>query len=116
MVRPGGADIGNVGGEAPPPGPMGITRTASSISSSSSSSSESIQMLSSAARETKTWLIGGSIPELEESDAGPKYYNTSIVFSPDGDLVAKHRKMHLFDIDIPGKITFKVGDTRTRTF
>jgi len=25
-----------------------------------------------------------------------------------GDLVALHRKVHLFDIDIPGKITFKV--------
>lgn len=26
-----------------------------------------------------------------------------------GELVAMHRKVHLFDIDIPGKITFKVG-------
>ena len=26
-----------------------------------------------------------------------------------GDLVTMHRKVHLFDIDIPGKITFKVG-------
>ena len=25
-----------------------------------------------------------------------------------GELVAMHRKVHLFDIDIPGKITFKV--------
>ena len=26
-----------------------------------------------------------------------------------GDLVAIHRKVHLFDIDIPGKITFKAS-------
>jgi hypothetical protein len=26
-----------------------------------------------------------------------------------GDLIAMHRKVHLFDIDIPGKITFKVN-------
>ena len=26
-----------------------------------------------------------------------------------GELVATHRKVHLFDIDIPGKIKFKVG-------
>jgi hypothetical protein len=26
-----------------------------------------------------------------------------------GDLVAMHRKVHLFDIDIPGKIRFKVN-------
>jgi hypothetical protein len=27
----------------------------------------------------------------------------------EGDLVAAHRKVHLFDIDIPGKMTFKVS-------
>jgi len=27
-----------------------------------------------------------------------------------GELVAMHRKVHLFDIDIPGKIKFKVRD------
>jgi predicted amidohydrolase len=26
-----------------------------------------------------------------------------------GDLIAMHRKVHLFDIDIPGKIKFKVS-------
>ena len=26
-----------------------------------------------------------------------------------GELVATHRKVHLFDIDIPGKIKFKVA-------
>jgi hypothetical protein len=26
-----------------------------------------------------------------------------------GDLVAMHRKLHLFDIDIPGKFKFKVN-------
>jgi omega-amidase len=29
------------------------------------------------------------------------------MFDPSGNLIAKHRKVHLFDIDIPGKITFK---------
>jgi hypothetical protein len=29
-----------------------------------------------------------------------------------GELVALHRKVHLFDIDIPGGITFKVGKLR----
>jgi omega-amidase len=39
-----------------------------------------------------------------------KYYNTSLVFSPTGSLIATHRKTHLFDIDIPGKITFRESD------
>lgn len=53
-------------------------------------------------------MIGGSIPEYQESTK--KYYNTSLTFSPAGTLLAMHRKVHLFDIDIPGKITFKESD------
>lgn len=68
--------------------------------------SPSWHMLSSVAAETKTYLVGGSIPELE----GKKYYNTSLVFSPTGELIATHRKTHLFDIDIPGKIKFIESD------
>ncbi|OJA19743.1 hypothetical protein AZE42_01519 [Rhizopogon vesiculosus] len=68
--------------------------------------SESVKMLSSAAKEAGVWLVGGSIPERDEETN--KVYNTCTVYSPTGALVALHRKVHLFDIDIPGKITFKV--------
>jgi omega-amidase len=60
------------------------------------------------AKETQTYLIGGSIPEL--SPSSKKYYNTSLMFNPAGELIATHRKVHLFDIDIPGKIKFKESD------
>lgn len=70
--------------------------------------SPSWHMLSSVAKETKTYLIGGSIPEFVPESK--KYYNTSLVFSPSGQLIATHRKTHLFDIDIPGKITFKESE------
>ncbi|KAJ7273443.1 carbon-nitrogen hydrolase [Mycena haematopus] len=73
------------------------------------SDSESVKMLSSVAKETKTWLIGGSIPERDIG--GDNLYNTCTVYNPDGDLVAMHRKVHLFDIDIPGKIRFKESET-----
>ncbi|KAI6150882.1 carbon-nitrogen hydrolase [Pisolithus tinctorius] len=66
--------------------------------------SESVRMLSSAAKEANIWLVGGSIPER---DADNKFYKTCTVYSPTGALVAMHRKVHLFDIDIPGKITLK---------
>ncbi|KAJ7608719.1 carbon-nitrogen hydrolase [Roridomyces roridus] len=72
--------------------------------------SESVKMLSDVAKETKTWLIGGTIPERDVDD---KVYNTCTVYNPDGDLVAIHRKVHLFDIDIPGKIKFKESETLT---
>ncbi|EIW85293.1 carbon-nitrogen hydrolase [Coniophora puteana RWD-64-598 SS2] len=77
----------------------------------SASSSESVKMLSAAAKEAKVWLVGGSIPERDETDG--KVYNTCTVYSPDGALVTTHRKVHLFDIDIPGKITFKESETLT---
>ena len=38
--------------------------------------------------------------------ATKKYHNTSLLFSPEGKLLNTHRKVHLFDIDIPGKISF----------
>lgn len=58
--------------------------------------------LAEAAKSNSVFLIGGSIPEREDS----KLYNTSISFDPTGNLLAKHRKIHLFDIDVPGKIRF----------
>lgn len=57
----------------------------------------------------KIILIGGTIPERD----GDKLYNTATVWGNDGQLLAKYRKMHLFDIDIPGEITFKESDSLT---
>ncbi|KAJ1843676.1 Omega-amidase nit3 [Coemansia sp. RSA 2611] len=68
---------------------------------------ESIAALSSMARDGRVYLVGGSIPER---DAGGRLYNTCTVWDPAGALVATHRKVHLFDIDIPGKIVFKESD------
>ena len=64
--------------------------------------------MSSLAVESKSYLLAGSIPEVVESTE--KYYNTSLLFSPEGQLLATHRKVHLFDISIPGKITFRESD------
>ncbi|KAL8498904.1 hypothetical protein ACS0TY_022030 [Phlomoides rotata] len=69
--------------------------------------SPSTAMLSEAAQLLNITIIGGSIPERN----GDKLYNTCCVYGPDGKLKAKHRKIHLFDIDIPGKITFKESQT-----
>ncbi|PYI29250.1 nitrilase family protein [Aspergillus indologenus CBS 114.80] len=70
--------------------------------------SPSYHALAAIAAEAKAYLVGGSIPELEP--ATNQYYNTSLVFSPSGALIGTHRKTHLFDIDIPGKITFKESE------
>lgn len=68
---------------------------------------ETIKMLSEEALKNNIYIIGGSIPEIDNEG---KVYNTSYVFDNNGNLLAKHRKAHLFDIDIKGKITFKESD------
>ncbi|PRT56523.1 putative hydrolase NIT3 [Wickerhamiella sorbophila] len=67
---------------------------------------ETSEFLADLAKSTGVFLIGGSIPEKD----GDKYYNTSVSYSPSGQLLGKHRKIHLFDIDVPGKIRFKESD------
>ena len=70
---------------------------------------ESWQMLSRAAKENGVWLVGGSVPELEDG----KIYNTCFIFDRKGNELARHRKVHLFDIDVPGGQRFKESDTLT---
>ncbi|KAF8629496.1 hypothetical protein AX15_003413 [Amanita polypyramis BW_CC] len=76
-----------------------------------SSESETVRMLSATAREIKTWLIGGSVPERDGKNNA--VYNTCTVYSPEGELVSLYRKIHLFDIDIQGQIKFKESETLT---
>lgn len=54
--------------------------------------------LASLAAELGIYIIGGSIPEL----SGGKVYNTSFVYDRTGRCIAKHRKVHLFDIQVEG--------------
>lgn len=64
---------------------------------------ETTTFLSQLAKKHGVFVVGGSIPEI----ADDKVYNTSLTFDPSGEIIAKHRKAHLFDIDIPNGITFK---------
>ena len=75
---------------------------------------DTIKFLSQTANENKIYLVGGSIPESAETEKGNKIFNTSFFFNPQGELVARHRKVHLFDIDIEGGISFRESDTLGR--
>lgn len=66
------------------------------------------QQLSKAAADHQVYIVGGTIPELGEND---RIFNTCTVWGPNGDLLAKHRKMHLFDIDVKGGMRFKESET-----
>ncbi|MBE3586590.1 carbon-nitrogen hydrolase family protein [Desulfofundulus thermocisternus] len=67
----------------------------------------SLQMLSRAAREEGVYLVGGSLPERD----GDRVYNTSFIFAPDGRLLGKHRKVHLFDVELAGGLSVKESST-----
>jgi len=67
------------------------------------------QFLADAAREEGLWVVGGTMPLVPDgaaaaaaadaSDPPPRVCNSSLVFSPDGDCVARYDKIHLFRFD-----------------
>lgn len=65
--------------------------------------------LSALARECGVYLAAGSVPERESG----RVYNTAYVFAPDGMQAARHRKAHLFDIDVAGGQRFFESETLT---
>ena len=67
----------------------------------------SYKFLSEVSKRNNIYLIAGSIPEKEDNNI----YNTSYVFNRQGEKIAKHRKIHLFDIDIKNKQRFRESDT-----
>jgi predicted amidohydrolase len=55
--------------------------------------------LRTAARDARVWLVAGGMPERSGDPDRP--FNTSLLFEPDGRLVSRYRKVHLFDVDLP---------------
>ncbi|WP_371414826.1 carbon-nitrogen hydrolase family protein [Caloramator sp. E03] len=71
--------------------------------------SKTIDMLRNLSKEKGIYIIGGSVPEKEDNNI----YNTAYVFNPKGEIIAKHRKIHLFDVDIENGIRFFESDYLT---
>jgi len=53
--------------------------------------------LARAARDRSIWLLGGSVCEVD----GGRVFNTSFLFDRTGEAVARYRKIHLYDVDLP---------------
>jgi deaminated glutathione amidase len=60
-----------------------------------------VSWAAAAARRWDIHLVAGSFPE-RRADRADRLANTSCVLGPDGDLVAVYRKIHLFDVALPG--------------
>jgi predicted amidohydrolase len=65
--------------------------------------------LSRAARALGMWVIAGSFHETGPDD--DHTYNTCLVFDRAGGLAATYRKIHLFDIDIPDRVSYQESRT-----
>lgn len=62
--------------------------------------------LSALAKDLGIYIVGGSVPELADGNV----YNTSYVYDRTGRELARHRKVHLFDIDVAGGQRFFESD------
>lgn len=60
--------------------------------------------LAGLARELQITLVGGTF--CERSSDPTHAYNTSLTFDSAGNCVARYRKLHLFDVDLPGRLTY----------
>lgn len=70
---------------------------------------DTVKFMSDLAAELGIYLIGGSIPEINDD----KVYNTCFCFDREGNIIGRHRKVHLFDIDVKDGIRFMESDTLT---
>ena len=68
------------------------------------------EFLCGLAADLRVTLVGGSF--LERSDDDAKSHNTSLVIDPTGTIRGAYRKMHLFDVDLPGEVTVRESEGR----
>jgi predicted amidohydrolase len=63
---------------------------------------ETSDFLGRLAARYRFWLVAGSY--LESVEGSERFHNTSVVLNPDGEIVVQYRKLHLFDVEVDGKV------------
>jgi deaminated glutathione amidase len=59
------------------------------------------EFLAASARKLRLWIVGGTVPLQAGRDG--RVAAASLVYDSDGRRVARYDKIHLFDVDIPGR-------------
>jgi deaminated glutathione amidase len=66
--------------------------------------------LASTAKQHGVWLVGGTIPVR---DGHQRASSRSLLIGPTGQIVAHYDKIHLFDVDVPGRATERYRESDT---
>jgi deaminated glutathione amidase len=85
-----GPDVGNHDAAEPIPGPT-------------------IERLAERARRHGIYLHCGSVSERAAGE--PRLFNTTVVVGPSGEIVAKYRKIHMYDVDLAGSESYRESAT-----
>lgn len=87
---------------------MNVIKSSKEDRHSESENGRTFSLLSRLAKENKVFIHGGSLIETKESDT--KCYNTTFMFDDAGQLIAKYRKIHTFDIIDPSGKAYRESD------
>ncbi len=71
--------------------------------------SKTLSVISESAKYNSMYIVAGTIPESSNGCI----YNTAVMFDRQGNIIAKHRKVHLFDVNIKDGISFRESDVLT---
>jgi predicted amidohydrolase len=63
--------------------------------------------MAEAARELGMWVHAGSFREERVGEPEDRAYNSSLVFDRTGSLAAVYRKIHLYDVQIPDRVSYR---------
>ncbi|MDP2520490.1 carbon-nitrogen hydrolase family protein [Shimia thalassica] len=65
--------------------------------------------LQDGARDLGVWLLIGSLA-LKTQDPDGRFANRSFMINPDGDIVARYDKIHMFDVQVTPEETYRESD------
>jgi deaminated glutathione amidase len=68
---------------------------------------EACRMMAELAQKHGIYVHGGSMAERSDG----KCFNTTLVFNPSGEIIARYRKIHLFDVEVPGGVSYRESAT-----
>lgn len=89
---------------------LGVTPADFHASAETFPDGDSYRLMRGLAKEHRVTVHAGSVVERD----GNRFHNTTVVFGPDGDERARYRKIHLFDVDVPGGLRYRESETIAR--